>query len=126
MNAKILIFGTLFLLGNITLGAQELNREGMNFNEENRQSTARKGVRDELEERLINRGLDEDAAEDLAKNSFENSDGLASIQIHNYLTIIENVQYDGLMEQLATRILFKKNTDFGNYDTLVGVTQALT
>ncbi len=125
MNARVLIFGTLFLLGNITLGAQELNREGMNFSEEHRQSAVRKGVRDEIEERLINRGLDEDTAEDLAKNSFEDNDILTSIQIHNYLTAVESVEYDKLMEQIVTRTLFDKDTNFGSYDTLIGITREL-
>ena len=125
MNTRILIFGTLFLLGNITLSAQELNHEGMNFSEENRQSFTRKGVRDELAERLAERGLDDDTAEDLAKNTFQDNDILESIKIHNYLSAVETVEYDNLMEQLATRTLFKKNSDFGNYDTLVGLTREM-
>jgi len=126
MNAKILIFGTLFLLGNITLGAQELNREGMSFSEDNRQSFVRKGVRDELAERLAERGLDDDTAEDLAKNTFKDNDILESIKIHNYLTAVENIEYDSLINQLVTRALFKKNSDFGSYDTLVGLTREIS
>ncbi|MEA1920209.1 MAG: hypothetical protein U9N52_10240 [Campylobacterota bacterium] len=125
MNAKILIFGTLFLLGNMTLGAHELNREGMNFSEENRQGAVRKGVRDELKERLIDRGLDEDAASALAEKTFKNSDIFTSIQIHNYLATIETVDYDALMDHMVTRALFEKETDFGSYDSLVAMTRDL-
>jgi hypothetical protein len=125
MNARILIFGTLFLLGNITLGAQELNREGMSFSEDNRHSFVRKGVRDELEERLIERGLDNAIAEDLAKNTFEDNDILESIKIHNYLTAVQGIEYDSLMDQLVTRTLFKKTSDFSDYDTLVGLTREI-
>jgi hypothetical protein len=121
MNAKILIFGTLFLLGNITLTAQELNRKGLSFSEKNIQTTTRKGVRDELEERLVKRGIDDDAAKDLADNSLEDNEILASIKINNYLSAIE-VEYDDLMNQLALRALFNKKIDFENYDTLVGIT----
>ncbi len=124
MNAKILIFGTLFLLGNIALNGQEINRDGMNFGEQNRQSTVRKGVRDELEECLVKRGLDNDTAKDLAKNTFIDNDLFENVKIHNYLSAVENIlEYDDLMEQLATRALFKKRSDFSDYDTLVGLTR---
>ncbi len=125
MNTRILIFGTLFLLGNITLGAQELNREGMSFSKDNRQSFVRKGLRDELEERLVERGLDDKIAEDLAKNTFEDNDILESIKIHNYLTAVQGIEYDNLMDQLVTRTLFKKTSDFSDYDTLVGLTREI-
>ncbi|MEA3491574.1 MAG: hypothetical protein U9R27_06705, partial [Campylobacterota bacterium] len=46
-----------------------------------------------------------------------------SIQIHNYLATIETVDYDALMDHMVTRALFEKETDFGSYDALVGITR---
>jgi hypothetical protein len=123
MNTKVLLFGTLFLLGNITLSAHEISREGMSFSEENRQIVVRKGLRDELEERLVERGLDEDAAKDLANNAFNENEILTHIKIDNYLSAIGGVDYDSLMNQIATRVLFKKETDLASYDTLIALTR---
>jgi hypothetical protein len=123
MNTKVLIFGTLFLLGNITLSGYEINREGINFSEDNRQSFVRKGVRDELEERLIERGLDDEIAEDLVNNALNENEILTHIKMHNYLSAVCDVNYDHLIDQMATRALFKKETDFGSYDTLIALTR---
>ena len=125
MNAKILIYATLFLIGNITLTAQELNREGINFSENITQSFIRKGVADELKERLLNRGLDDEAAQDLVKNSFNENEILTFIKINNYLSAVEDIEYDTLMEHLATKVLFKKEINFESYDNLIGITRDL-
>ena len=97
----------------------------MNFSEENVQNAVRKGVRDELEARLIDRGLDEDAARALAENTFKENDILTSIQINNYLATMDAIDYDALMDQMATRALFEKKIDFGSYDSLVAMTRDL-
>ena len=123
MNTKVLLFGTLFLLGNITLSANDINREGVNFSEDNRQLVVRKGLREELEDRLSARGLDEDAAKDLANNAFNENEILTHIKIDNYLSAVSGVDYDKLMNQMATRILFKKETDLASYDTLIALTR---
>jgi len=123
MNTKVLLFGTLFLLGNITLNANEITREGMSFNEENHQLVVRKGLREELKERLVARGLDEDAAKDLTNDGFNENEILTHIKIDNYLSAISGVDYDSVMNQMATRILFNKETDLASYDTLIALTR---
>jgi len=123
MNTKVLLFGTLFLLGNITLSANDISREGVNFSEDNRQLVVRKGLRNELEERLVARGLDEDVANDFANNAFNENEILTHIKIDNYLSAVSGVDFDRLMNQMATRILFKKETDLASYDTLIALTR---
>jgi hypothetical protein len=122
MNVKIIIFGTLFLLSNITLVAQEVNREAVNFSGENHQDRTRKSVRDELVERLVDNGLDDSTAEDMLKNVFDENDPYISIKIQNYLSVVP-IDYDTLMEKILKRTLFGKKTDFSNYDTLISLTR---
>ncbi len=126
MNVKILIFGTLFLLGNITLNALEVNREGISFDRDNTKNYIRKSVADELEECLLERGLDDDIVKDLVKKSISDDDTIVAIKIYNYLTAVKTVDYDTLIEKLATLALFGKKIDFEDYDSLVRMTQDIS
>jgi hypothetical protein len=46
-------------------------------------------------------------------------------KIHNFLAVTDGIKYDALMEQLVTRTLLNKKSDFGDYDTLIGITREL-
>jgi hypothetical protein len=122
MNVKIIVFGTLFLIGNITLSALELNREGLNLSENNIKSFTRKSIRDELEESLVERGLDDDAAKDLAKDILSDNEAVESIKIHNFLTAVGTIEYEEFINQLTTDALFGKKVNFEDYDSLVRIT----
>ncbi len=125
MKAKVFIFGTLFLIGNITLSAEKVVREGINFNEESSKPRIGQGVRGELENILSERGLENSTASSLTQQAFEDNDFLTMIKMQNYLNAVEGVEYDVLLDQIATQLLFKKKIDFSSYDTLVSITQSL-
>ena len=125
MKARILIFGTLFLIGNISFATQVATQETLNRSEKNSQSHVRRGIQNDLKERLVNRGLDEEYANELAQNICAEDEFLSALKIHHYLSALQDVSYHDFMEEIASRSLFKKNTDLGSYDTLVGLTQTL-
>ncbi len=125
MKVNILIFGTLFLIGNMTLTAQEYSREAVTLSEKSSQKHMRRGIQNDLKERLVSRGLDEEYADELAQNICTENEIISALKIHHYLTALQSVSYHEFMEEIASRALFKKNTDLGSYDTLVGLTQTL-
>ncbi len=125
MKVNILIFGTLFLIGNITLSAQEYTREAITLSEKSAQKHTQQGLQNDLKERLVNRGLDEEYADELAQNICTEDEIISTLKIHHYLAALQNVSYHDFMEEIASRALFKKSIDLGNYDTLVGLTQKL-
>ncbi len=125
MKAKVFIFGTLFLIGNITLSAEQVVREGINLSGESSKSRIGQGIRGELEKILSERGLENATASSLTQQAFEDNDFLTMIQMQNYLNAVESVEYDALLNQIATQLLFEKKIDFSSYDTLVSITQSL-
>ena len=125
MKVKILIFGTLFLIGNVTFAAQELTQGVLSFSEKNGQVHTQKGVENDLKERLVNRGIDEDYATELAQEVCQEDEMITALKIDHYLAALESIDYHDFMEHIASRALFKKSTDLGNYDTLVSLTQTL-
>ncbi len=125
MKARILIFTTIFLVGNISFATQIVSQESINRSEKNSQSHTRRSLQNDLKNRLVNRGLDEEYADELAESICEENEVLAAIKMHHYLTAVQSVSYDDFMQEIASRALFKKNTDLNNYDTLVGLTQTL-
>lgn len=125
MKTKVLIFTTLFLVGNISFAGQTVTQESINYSEKTFQNHTRRALRDELKERLTNRGLDEDYAEELAKNTCNEDELLTTFKMDHYLSMVEGISYDDLMEEIASRALFQKKSNLDDYDTLVGLTQKL-
>lgn len=125
MKVKVFVFGTLFLIGNITLSAHQVVSEGFSFSTENAQKRLRQGVRADLEDILRERGLEEEAISALMKNFLKEKTSLSMIKVEHYLETLEGVAYNALLQQMATRLLFGKSIDLNSYETLVAMSQTL-
>jgi hypothetical protein len=125
MNTRVLIFGTLFLIGNISFGATAVVREGLIQNASPAQTRIRKSVKSELEDLLSQKGIESDAASEILSRVLSGDDMAVSIAISNYLDAVPSITYDALLQEVATRALFGKKVDFGSYDTLVSLTQSI-
>ncbi len=126
MRVKVFIFGTLFLIGNITLNAHLLVREGVVIAEESSTlSHAGHNVRDDLEMRLVQRGMENEAAHDIVERSFKENDLVTMLKMQNYLNIIESIDYEMLINEIIIELLFGNAVDLSSYDTLVSLTQRL-
>ena len=89
----------------------------MNFAKEESQKRLRKNAREEVQERLIARGIEAEAAATLVAPI----DTLDEMLLQNLLGALHTVSYDMLIDTLATRVLFGQNTDMTRYDTLVAI-----
>ncbi len=126
MRVKVFIFGTLFLIGNITLNAQLLVREGMVSVEEIATlSHGSSTVRDDLEAGLTQRGIDNNVAHDIVEDFLKENDVVAMLKMQNYLNVIKQVDYEMLINEIIIELLFGNAVDFSSYDTLVALTQRL-
>ncbi len=126
MRVKVFIFGTLFLIGNITLNAQLLVREGSVAAEE---STAGFligcNVQDDLKTRLKERGIEDMTAQHMVERSFNENNVITMLKMQNYLNVMERVDYEMLINEIIIELLFGTAVDFSSYDTLVSLTQRL-
>ncbi len=126
MRVKVFIFGTLFLIGNITLNAQLLVREGIVTTEESSTcSPISYKIRDDLETRLTERGIDNDVAHEMVERSLKENDLLTMLKMQNYLNVIESIDFEMLINEIIIELLFGNAIDFSSYDTLVSLTQRL-
>jgi len=117
MQVRVLIFGTLFLFGNVAYALHEVQPQNLNFAKEESQKRLRKNAREEVQERLIARGIEAEAAATLVAPI----DTLDEMLLQNLLGALHTVSYDMLIDTLATRVLFGQNTDMTRYDTLVAI-----
>ncbi|RUM65125.1 MAG: hypothetical protein DSZ03_03235 [Sulfurimonas sp.] len=126
MRVKVFIFGTLFFIGNITLNAQLLVREGGIATEESGTfSQVGHNVRGDLKTLLVQRGIDHDVAHEMVECSFKESNLVTMLKMQNYLNVIEGIDYEMLINEIIIELLFGNSIDFSSYDTLVSLTQRL-
>ena len=70
---------------------------------------------------LYNRGLDEDAAEEIAANFVEAEDEMFLAMLLEALDAQDIVNHGDVLEHLATAALHRQKIDLKKYDNLVGM-----
>ncbi len=126
MKVKVFIFGTLFLIGNITLNAQLLVREGIVTTEESTLfAHINANIRDDLKTRLTQRGIEDETADTMVEHSFKEGDVVTMLKMQNYLDVMESIDYEMLINEIIIELLFGNAVDLSSYDTLVSLTQRL-
>jgi len=121
MRVRIIVFGTLFFIGNVALAHHVAEVPHRTHASEESQKQYQKRLADVIADKLTQRGLEREAAEAMANATLKANE----VQVKNYLAAMEEVTFEKFVDVVASRVLFGKNTDLANYDTLVALTRTL-
>ena len=125
MRIVVVLVGTIFLIGNLSLNADEGIRRGLSFDdlrikEETQQGTIEKQIAD----KLVALGLEEATATKLVERALAHYDALAK-QVEAFVAAVGGVDYQALLNDISKSLLFAKDIDFCNYDYLIGLSHRL-
>ena len=118
MNKQNLLTLTLIISGLALNPAMAEVRAATPKQTQNHNSTS---VTSGISSVLYNRGLDEDAAEELAENFVEAEDEMFLVMLLQTLEAHNIVSREAVLEHLSTAALHRQNIDFKKYDYLVGL-----
>ena len=119
MNKKILI-STVFI-SNIIFASvlpSQINQISLNKNRIGTFSTI-------VSQHLYKRGLDKEIAQKKVSNFLIGEDFENDLMIHNILSNLDMLEYDSVVEYIASATLYSKEVDLSSYDTVIGMVQKI-
>ena len=119
MNKRILI-STVFI-SNIIFASvlpSQINQISLN---ENRVGT----FSSLISLHLYKRGLDKEIAQKKVSNFLIGEDFENDLMIHNILSNLDMLDYDSVVEYIASSALYSKEVDLSSYDTIIGMVQII-
>jgi len=119
MNKRILI-STVFI-SNIIFASvlpSQINQISLN---ENRVGTFSSFI----SLHLYKRGLDKEIAQKKVSNFLIGEDFENDLMIHNILSNLDMLDYDSVVEYIASSALYSKEVDLSSYDTIIGMVQII-
>jgi len=72
---------------------------------------------------LYKRGLDKEVAQKKVSNFLIGEDFENDLMIHNILSNLDVLEYDSVVEYIASSVLYSKEVDLSSYDTIIGMVQ---
>ncbi len=120
MHIRIIAFGALLVIGNVSLANQEIFIE-FNTETQKSQKRQRKNLENDIAAHLTGKGLEAETAKSMVKSRNINPD----MDISRLLFTLEDVSYDALIDTLAMRVLHNKSMDLQDKHTLIAIAQSL-
>ena len=74
---------------------------------------------------LYKRGLDKEIAQKKVSNFLIGEDFENDLMIHNILSNFDMLDYDSVVEYIASSALYSKEVDLSSYDTIIGMVQKI-
>ena len=74
---------------------------------------------------LYKRGLDKEIAQKKVSNFLIGEDFENDLMIHNILSNLDMLDYDSVVEYIASSALYSKEVDLSSYDTIIGMVQII-
>ena len=119
MNKRILI-STVFISNIIFASVLPSQINQINFNK-NRVGT----FSSLISLHLYKRGLDKEIAQKKVSNFLIGEDFENDLMIHNILSNLDMLDYDSIVEYIASSALYSKEVDLSSYDTIIGMVQII-
>lgn len=124
VNMKVKVFAVvgLLIVNNVAYAHQEVLVAKHNVKVVKAKKRQQTNVRNDIMKKLMDRGLEKDAAYNLTKST-ENISEQNIIDLTQVLG--DGITYDQVLEILANRVLHKNDIDFSNKNTLITIAQKL-
>jgi len=119
MNKRILI-STVFISNIIFASVLPSQINQINFNK-NRVGT----FSSLISLHLYKRGLDKEIAQKKVSNFLIGEDFENDLMIHNILSNLDMLDYNSVVEHIASSALYSKEVDLSSYDTIIGMVQKI-
>ncbi len=119
MNKRILI-STVFISNIIFASVLPSQINQINFNK-NRVGT----FSSLISLHLYKRGLDKEIAQKKVSNFLIGEDFENDLMIHNILSNLDMLDYNSVVEYIASSALYSKEVDLSSYDTIIGMVQKI-
>ena len=74
---------------------------------------------------LYKRGLDKEIAQKKVSNFLIGEDFENDLMIHNILSNLDMLDYNSVVEYIASSALYSKEVDLSSYDTIIGMVQKI-
>jgi len=119
MNKRILI-STVFI-SNIIFASvlpSQINQINLNKNRLGSFSTV-------VSQYLYKKGLDKEVAQKKVSNFLMGEDFENELMLQNILSNLDMLQYDNVVEYIASSALYSKKIDLSSYDTIIGMLQTV-
>ncbi len=119
MNKRILI-STVFI-SNIIFASvlpSQINQINLNKNRLGTFSTV-------VSQHLYKRGLDKEIAQKKVSNFLVGEDFENELMLQNILSNFDMLQYESVIEYIASSALYSKEVDLSSYDTIIGMVQKI-
>ncbi len=119
MNKRILI-STVFI-SNIIFASvlpSQINQINLNKNRLGTFSTV-------VSQHLYKRGLDKEIAQKKVSNFLVGEDFENELMLQNILSNLDMLEYESVVEYIASSALYSKEVDLSSYDTIIGMVQKI-